>query len=104
MSFSSHTGDELVLDRQKQKLKPPRKYQVVLLNDDFTPMDFVVDLLKRFFSFDELKATQIMLEIHHRGRGVCGVFSREIAETKAFQVNSHARANGFPLMCEIEAV
>jgi ATP-dependent Clp protease adaptor protein ClpS len=77
-------------------------YTVFLLNDDFTPMDFVVDVLMQFFTMDLEKATQVMLHVHTRGRGVCGVFTREIAESKVAQVNDYARLNQHPLLCTME--
>ncbi|WP_133131303.1 ATP-dependent Clp protease adapter ClpS [Legionella yabuuchiae] len=83
-------------------LKQPRKYKVVLLNDDYTPMDFVVDVLKRFFHLNEEIAIQIMLQVHHQGKGVCGVFTRDIAETKVALVNDYARMNDHPLLCSME--
>ncbi|MCF6298501.1 MAG: ATP-dependent Clp protease adapter ClpS [Thiomicrorhabdus sp.] len=93
---------QLLLDRAKAKVEPPKRYQVVLLNDDYTPMDFVVEVLQRFFGLDEERAAAIMLAVHHDGKGVCGVFSREIAEMKVQQVNNYARANNHPLMCQSE--
>lgn len=84
------------------ELKEPRKYKVVLLNDDYTPMDFVVDVLKHFFHFSEEIAIQIMLQVHYQGRGVCGVFTRDIAETKVVLVNDYARTNQHPLLCSME--
>lgn len=83
-------------------LKLPRKYKVVLLNDDYTPMDFVVDVLKRFFHAREEIAVQIMLQVHYQGRGVCGVFTHDIAETKVVLVNNYARNNEHPLLCSME--
>lgn len=83
-------------------LKAPRKYKVILLNDDYTPMDFVVDVLKRFFSLTEEAAVQVMLQVHFQGRGVCGLFTRDIAETKVTQVNDYARCNDHPLLCSME--
>jgi ATP-dependent Clp protease adaptor protein ClpS len=80
----------------------PPLYTVFLLNDDFTPMDFVVDVLMQFFTMDLEKATQVMLHVHTRGRGVCGVFTREIAESKVAQVNDYARLNQHPLLCTME--
>jgi ATP-dependent Clp protease adaptor protein ClpS len=77
-------------------------YSVFLLNDDYTPMDFVVDVLMRFFTLDLERATQVMLHVHTRGRGVCGVFTREIAESKVAQVNEYARLNQHPLLCTME--
>jgi len=100
----SHEYDDgnLLLETSKAKVEPPKRYQVVLLNDDYTPMDFVVEILQRFFGLDETKAAAIMLAVHHEGKGVCGIFSREIAEVKVQQVNSFARANNHPLMCQLE--
>jgi len=80
----------------------PPLYSVLLLNDDYTPMDFVVDVLLRFFPLNLENATQIMLHVHTRGRGVCGVFTREIAESKVAQVNEYARLNQHPLLCTME--
>lgn len=87
---------------EKTTLKPPARYRVVLTNDDFTPMDFVVRILKLFFDkpFDE--ATSIMLEVHHKGKGVCGVYSKDIAETKVSQVNQFAQDHQHPLLCKME--
>jgi len=83
----------------KPKLKQPPKYQVLLLNDDFTPMDFVVDILRRFFHKSENDATHIMLNVHQQGRGLCGIYPREIAESKVTQVRQSSRSNGHPLAC-----
>lgn len=83
-------------------LKEPKKYRVILLNDDYTPMEFVVDVLKRFFYLSEDVAVQIMIQIHMRGQGVCGVFTHDIAETKVVQVNDYSRANQHPLLCSME--
>ncbi|MBF6056977.1 MULTISPECIES: ATP-dependent Clp protease adapter ClpS [Thiomicrorhabdus] len=92
----------LLLETAKPKLKPPKRYQVVLLNDDFTPMDFVVEVLQRFFGMDEQKANAIMLAVHHDGKGVCGIYSREVAEMKVYQVNRFSRQNKHPLKCQLE--
>lgn len=86
----------------RPEVAPPPFYQVMLLNDDYTPMDFVVDVLQQFFSMDLDKATQVMLHVHTRGRGVCGVFTREVAETKVAQVNEYSRMNQHPLLCTME--
>jgi len=77
-------------------------FQVILLNDDFTPMEFVVDVLERFFQLGRTAATRIMLEVHMKGKGVCGVFTYEIAETKVAQVTTYARDHQHPLMCTLE--
>lgn len=86
----------------KPQLKPPSFYKVILLNDDFTPMDFVVEVLLKFFAMSAAKATQIMWQVHTEGKGVCGVFTRDIAETKVSQVNAYARAHEHPLLCMME--
>ena len=87
---------------QKTQLAPPKKYGVFLLNDHYTPMDFVVDVLQDVFRLPESKAVSIMLEVHHHGKGLCGVYTRDIAETKQQQVMWLAEAAGHPLMCTIE--
>jgi ATP-dependent Clp protease adaptor protein ClpS len=92
----------LALDEARPKLKKPPLYKVLLLNDDYTPMDFVVNVLETFFAMPRDKATRIMLQVHTQGKGVCGVFSREIAETKVQQVNSFSRENQHPLLCTLE--
>lgn len=98
-----HEGEGgLVTQEAKPKLKPPSMYKVILLNDDYTPMDFVVEVLRVFFSMDQEKATQVMLAVHTQGRAVCGIYSRDIAETKAAQVNQYARENHHPLLCEVD--
>ncbi len=81
--------------------KPPM-YQVVLLNDDYTPMEFVVDVLQQFFKMTSGQATQVMLHVHTKGKGMCGLFTREVAETKVTQVNEYARSNQHPLLCVME--
>jgi ATP-dependent Clp protease adaptor protein ClpS len=103
MSHFNQSSDNLLVERVAQKAKPPKRYKVVLLNDDFTPMDFVIEVLMRFFAMDEAKATQVMLAVHHQGKGICGIYSREVAETKAYQVNQYSRQHQHPLMCQIEA-
>ncbi|MBG3129514.1 ATP-dependent Clp protease adapter ClpS [Proteus mirabilis] len=85
-----------------QKNEPPPMYKVILNNDDYTPMDFVVEVLTMYFFLSEEKATQIMLDVHHKGKGVCGVYSADIAETKVAQVNLYARENEYPLLCTLE--
>lgn len=94
--------DGTAVAEQRPKLKRPPLYSVVLLNDDYTPMEFVVQLLETFFTMTREQATQVMLHVHTRGKGVCGVFSREIAETKVAQVNDFARENQHPLLCVME--
>ena len=96
--------DGLAVDEAKPKLKPPKRYKVILLNDDYTPMEFVVQILSRFFSMDQEKATQIMLMVHTKGKAVCGEFSYQIAETKVEQVNDYSREHQHPLLCTMEEV
>lgn len=87
---------------EELKLKPPPLYRVILLNDDYTPMEFVVNILCKFFSLSVESATAVMLKVHTEGKGVCGVFPKEIAETKAVMVNEYARESEHPLLCDIE--
>jgi ATP-dependent Clp protease adaptor protein ClpS len=93
----------VVVERKTARTKPPRMFQVVLLNDDFTPMEFVVMVLQHYFKHDVETATLIMLKIHHEGRGVCGVFSKDVASTKVELVLAAARRAGHPLQCIMEA-
>ena len=102
MAINPNKQDGTVLERQEQKLKKPAMYKVVLLNDDFTPMEFVVMIVQEYFNKDRETATQIMLKVHREGRGVCGVYTRDIASTKVEQVVSHARQAGHPLQCVME--
>ena len=97
-------GGSVVLERRTQRTKPPQMFQVVMLNDDFTPMEFVVMVLQEFFSKDRESATQIMLKIHLDGKGVCGVYSKDVAATKVNQVMDAARKAGHPLQCISEPV
>ena len=92
----------LAVQEAKPKLKKPPLFKVILLNDDFTPMDFVVDVLVNFFAMSEEKATQVMLHVHTRGVGICGVFSLDVAETKVQLVNDYSREYQHPLMCSME--
>ena len=93
----------VVAERKTAKTKPPQMYQVVLLNDDFTPMEFVVMVLQQYFKRDLETATHIMLKIHHEGRGVCGVYTKDVAATKVELVLAAARRAGHPLQCIMEA-
>lgn len=110
MGHSSQGADEpgqehdrgLVVEAAKPEVKQPPLYQVLLLNDDFTPMEFVVEVLQVFFGMNRERATQVMLHVHTRGRGVCGVFTREVAETKVAQVNAFSRQQQHPLLCTLE--
>ncbi len=105
MSNERHDEEQrqgLLVDEAKPRIKRPPLYKVVLLNDDYTPMEFVVEILQSFFYLDRSKATQIMLHVHTRGKGVCGVFPYEIAETKAALVNDYSRKHQHPLLCTLE--
>ncbi len=92
----------LVVDKARPKLAKPPLYKVVLLNDDYTPMEFVVEVLQIFFTLNWEQAHVVMLHVHQKGKGVCGVFTREIAETKVALVNEYSRNSKHPLMCEME--
>jgi ATP-dependent Clp protease adaptor protein ClpS len=94
--------NDTVLERKVQRIKPPPLFKVLLLNDDYTPMEFVVAVLQKFFRMDEDAATQVMLKVHTEGVGVCGVFSKDIASTKVRQVMTHARGHQHPLQCVME--
>ena len=96
-------GGVVLAERKAARTKPPAMYQVVLLNDDYTPMEFVVMVLQHFFQRDMDTATHIMLQIHHEGRGICGVFPKDVAATKVELVLTAARREGHPLQCIMEA-
>ena len=106
MSDQRKTGrpgdDSAVITRSRSETKKPSMFKVLLLNDDYTPMEFVVIVLMRFFGMDEQRATTIMLHVHQRGVGICGVYSYEVAETKVKQVCDFARRNEHPLQCTME--
>ncbi|KAA0875391.1 ATP-dependent Clp protease adapter ClpS [Nitrincola tapanii] len=109
LQSDEHEGDlardgQLATAEVKPAVKRPPLYRVVLLNDDYTPMDFVIEVLMLFFGFDEEKATQVMLAVHTQGKGVCGVYTRDVAETKAAQVNQYSRSHKHPLLSEVEQV
>lgn len=93
-----------LIERQEQKLKPPSMYQVMLLNDDYTPMEFVVAIIQEYFNKDRETATHLMLKVHRDGKAVCGVYSKDIASTKVDLVLTHARKAGHPLQCVMEEV
>ncbi|WP_264642225.1 MULTISPECIES: ATP-dependent Clp protease adapter ClpS [unclassified Symbiopectobacterium] len=97
----THSDSDL-LEKPQQKLQPPSLYNVILNNDDYTPMEFVIDVLQKFFSYDIERATQLMLTVHYEGKAVCGVYSADVAETKTVQVNRYARENEHPLLCTLE--
>ncbi|MEQ1601639.1 MAG: ATP-dependent Clp protease adapter ClpS [Methylophilaceae bacterium] len=89
---------------EELQVEPPAMYKVFLINDDFTPMEFVIEVLQRFFSKNLEQATQVMLKVHTEGSGICGIYSRDIAETKVHQVLNYARENQHPLQCAMEEV
>ena len=93
---------ELVVDEDRPRLKRPPLFRVILLNDDYTPMEFVVRILQKVFGLDRTTATRIMLEVHTKGKGVCGVYTYEIAETKVAQVTGLAQQHQHPLLCTME--
>ena len=100
----NHRGFDTVIERAKPQLKSPAMYKVILLNDDYTPMEFVIEVLQTFFAMNREKATQIMLAVHTVGRATCGIYTRDIAETKSAQVNQFAQDNQHPLVSDVEAV
>ena len=94
--------DDSVVDAKKAKVKLPPMYQVLLLNDDYTPMEFVVLVLQKFFAMTRERATQVMLKVHREGMGVCGVYPHDVASTKVQQVSAYARKHQHPLQCVME--
>jgi ATP-dependent Clp protease adaptor protein ClpS len=104
--LSNETHEEaegdIAVQAAKPELKRPPMYCVVLMNDDYTPMDFVIEILQQYFALNLDQATQVMLTVHYEGKGIAGVYPRDIAETKANQVNNYARSQGYPLLCQIE--
>ena len=100
--FDEGREEDFAVVTAKPQLKRPSMYRVLMLNDDYTPMEFVVTVLELFFGMNEELAAQVMLTVHTKGKAVCGVFTRDIAETKSLQVNEFAREHQHPLLCEIE--
>lgn len=99
----SNTDDyDVAVEEAKPRLKRPSLYRVILLNDDYTPMEFVVDVLQSVFGMERTRATRVMLEVHTKGRGICGIYTYEIAETKVAQVMSIAQQQQHPLLCTME--
>lgn len=104
----NHSDDDidhesgLVVQESRPEVAEPKRYMVILVNDDFTPMEFVVEILRQIFNLDEEAATRIMLNVHTKGKGVCGVYSKDIAETKVVMVNEFAREHEHPLLCTME--
>ncbi len=100
---AGHEDDgDIALQTAPPQLKRPPLYAVVLMNDDYTPMDFVIEILQQYFAMNLDQATQVMLTVHYEGKGIAGVYPRDIAETKANLVNNYARSQGHPLLCQIE--
>ncbi len=99
---AGYPDNDLAVEEARPKLKRPPLYRVVLINDDFTPMEFVVDILETIFNMERTRATQVMLEVHTKGKGVCGVFNYEVAETKVAQVMGVAKQHQHPLLCTME--
>lgn len=102
--MATKSNDDTVLERQEQKLQPPPMYQVILLNDDYTPMEFVVHVIQEYFNKDLETATHIMYQVHIDGKGPCGIYPKDIASTKVELVLAHARKAGHPLQCVMEEV
>jgi len=100
--LESQRDHGVALEEARPEVELPPMYRVILLNDDYTPMDFVIEILRVFFGMGNDRATQVMLHVHTRGKGVCGVFTFEIAETKVVQVNEYSRQNDHPLKCTME--
>ena len=96
------SGDTALLEKQAEKVKVPALYKVLLLNDDYTPMEFVVMVIQEYFNKDHETATRIMLQVHLVGKGVCGIFTRDVAATKVHQVTESSREAGHPLQCTME--
>jgi ATP-dependent Clp protease adaptor protein ClpS len=96
--------DGFVAEETKPRLQRPPLYKVILLNDDYTPMDFVIEVLMDFFAMPEEKATQVMLQVHIQGVGVCGTYTRDVAETKVHIVNDYSREHQHPLLCAMEEI
>lgn len=94
--------DDLAIAPAQPTLQPPPMYRVIMLNDDYTPMDFVVEVLETYFAMTREQSTQTMLAVHQQGHAICGIYTRDIAETKAHQVSQYARECNHPLLCEIE--
>lgn len=108
VDIKNHSEEEndhdtsLVVQESRPDVDEPKRYMVILVNDDFTPMEFVVEILTLFFHLDEESATRVMLNVHTKGKGVCGVFPKDIAETKVVMVNEFAKENEHPLLCTME--
>ena len=105
LNYNQELNEEaLVKKRPKKKLKKPSLYKVIMINDDYTPMDFVVYLLKNYFYKNQQEANRIMLDVHNNGSGTCGIFTLEIAESKILKVINYSRNNGYPLLCVLKKI
>lgn len=106
MGISKRTAEvkTVVAEKTRPKAKRPSMYEVFLVNDDYTPMDFVVAVIMEFFELSEFVATKIMLQVHTQGRGSCGIFTKDVAETKVTLVNNFSRAHDQPLLCQMQKV
>ena len=102
MTKEKFDSEVVTVPKEKVRVKHPKMYRVILLNDDYTTMDFVVSVLEGIFMKSPAEATQIMLQVHHKGRGICGVYAKQIAEAKVMQVHQRARAASYPLRCSME--
>ena len=102
LAMAEKPSGSTVLKPSEAKVKPPPMYQVVMYNDDYTPMEFVVEVLQLFFTLTRERATQIMLKVHTEGRGVCGIFPKDVASTKVEQVSAYSRQHQHPLQCAME--
>ncbi len=104
MASQGDSSGTVLLEKQSERLKPPPMYQVILLNDDYTPMEFVVYVLQKIFGKSQEQAMQIMLTVHHEGKGICGVYPHDVAATRIHQVLQFARSRQHPLQCVMEPV
>jgi len=102
--MSKQNDSSTLLAPERAITKPPGMYKVVLYNDDYTTMEFVIDVLQRFFAINNERAQQLMLQIHNNGSAICGVYTRDVAETKVAQVTEYAQQNGHPLRCGMEGI
>jgi len=100
--MAAKPGDSAVVKPSEAQVKPPPMFQVVMYNDDYTPMEFVVEVLQLFFALPRERATQIMLKVHTEGRGVCGIYPKDVASTKVEQVTAYSRQHQHPLQCAME--
>jgi len=101
-AMATSNDPSTTVEKKEAQIKPPPMYEVALLNDDYTPMEFVVSVLQKFFGMGREKATQVMLKVHREGRGVCGVYPRDVAQTKVEQVSGYSRQHQHPLQCVME--